>query len=235
MCTSSGFFLLYDEKCIIWTPSWQPANCQHARVRPSKTKTATRLTHEQAQSRSDRPGPLQQNFPADLLTRERSLKVYYLKSLGVKVVCHEAIANCYSPCLLYLICLATLVLIILCFSYALVQCWLLHSSAKAKPLPGPPPPPSGVLLHPGDSSSLETPVRPRLCQAAPRAPSPHAFQPPAACCWRPLSTPVSQHSSWVKITHLLSLPFLLQCEFCEESLILYLLFQQTVQFFSSSC
>lgn len=49
--------------------SLQTASVQ---VRPSKTKTSTQLTHEQAQSRWDRPGPLQQNFPADVLTREWS-------------------------------------------------------------------------------------------------------------------------------------------------------------------
>ena len=73
-------------------------------------------------------------------------------------------------------------------------------------------------------------------------PSPHTPSslllgaPPAACCWPPLSIPLSQHSSWVTITRLLALPFSLHCEFCEErSLILYLLFQQTTRFFSSSC
>ena len=109
-------------------------------------------------------------------------KIYYLKSLGFEVVCHEAIANCYSPGLFCFLCLATLVLIILCFSHDLNKslCWLLHSSAKAKALLGLPPPPSGVLPHPGDPSTLQTPVRPRPCG---RFPEPSLPTPLPASCW----------------------------------------------------
>lgn len=157
------------------------------------------------------------------------------------MVCHEAIANCYGPCLFYFLCLATLVLIILCFSHDLNKslCWLLHSSAKAKALLGLPPPPSGVLPHPRDPSSLETPVRPRPCRAVPRALSPHT---PSRLLLGPLLLHAadgpylylyhSTHPGWKSSTHSA------YCSCCtvnsvrKKNLILYLLFQQTARFFS---
>ena len=118
LCVQAPASLLYDEKHIIWTPSWQPANCQRASeaiqdqdFHPTDS-WASPVKMRQAWATSA-------ELSSWCVDSWVVIKVYYLKLLGVEVVCHEAIANCYSPCLFYSICLSTLVLIILCFSHAL--------------------------------------------------------------------------------------------------------------------
>lgn len=186
------------------TSPWHPADSQQTvsmGVRPSKISQPP-ACHLTADSWAN-PVEIRQcwatstELPSGSVDSWAVLKAYCLKSLGFEVACHGATARCYSPYILVLLYLS-------CYSDAQHSlllnkplCKILHSFANVKPLPGLPPPPSGILLHPADfSSSLDTHLRPHLCQAA----FPEL----------PLSPPLPT-SCWVPLLHAADSPYLYVC------------------------